>query len=175
VAVSQGPGSFTGLRIGMAAAKGIALAADRPLIGVPTLDAMATQLTPTTMPVYCILDARKQQVYAAPYVFTALRARRTGPFEVLAAAHLLEKIQEPTLVVGPGVTACLETLQEHPRVHLLCSGLVHPRAAAVGFCGAALLHQAPPSGLDNLVPLYVRASEAELNVQRASKASIEGR
>jgi tRNA threonylcarbamoyladenosine biosynthesis protein TsaB len=166
VAVSQGPGSFTGLRIGMAAAKGIALAANRPLIGVPTLDGLATQLTPTPLPVYLILDARKQQIYAAPYQFSAMTCGRTGPFEVLTVPQLLDRIEVPTLVAGPGVPACAGQLEQHPHIRILCSSLLHPRAAAVGFCGATLLGQHTTGEAANLVPLYVRASEAELNLRQ---------
>ncbi|WP_448871102.1 tRNA (adenosine(37)-N6)-threonylcarbamoyltransferase complex dimerization subunit type 1 TsaB [Desulfobulbus propionicus] len=169
VAVSLGPGSFTGLRIGMAAAKGIALASDRPLLGVPTLDGLAAQLTPTTLPIYLVLDARKQQVYAACYRFSAMTCHRTGPFEVLTAAQLGEKIQEPTLVAGPGVAACADQLREQPQVRLLHSFVPHPRAVAVGFCGATTLGQKDRAREENLVPLYVRASEAELNLRQMTR------
>ncbi|MGD9948615.1 MAG: tRNA (adenosine(37)-N6)-threonylcarbamoyltransferase complex dimerization subunit type 1 TsaB [Desulfobulbus sp.] len=169
VAVSQGPGSFTGLRIGMAAAKGIALAADRPLIGVPTLDGLALQLTPTPLPVFLVLDARKQQVYAARYYFSEMACQRSGEIEVLTAEQLRDKIQEPTLVAGPGVAACADQLKEHPQVRLLYSAVLHPRAAAIGFYGALMLEQNSPSEAENLIPLYVRASEAELNLRRMIK------
>ncbi|MGE4558621.1 MAG: tRNA (adenosine(37)-N6)-threonylcarbamoyltransferase complex dimerization subunit type 1 TsaB [Desulfobulbus sp.] len=166
VAVSQGPGSFTGLRIGMAAAKGIALAADRPLIGVPTLDGLAGQLSPLELPVYLVLDARKQQVYAACYRFSGMTCQRRGAFEVLTPTQLGDKILEPTLVAGPGVSACADQLREHPQVRLFRSSMLHPRAATIGFCGAAMLAQNNADRQENLVPLYVRASEAELNLRR---------
>lgn len=169
VAVSQGPGSFTGLRIGMAAAKGLALGADLPLIGVPTLDGLAAQLTPTSLPVYLVLDARKQQVYAARYSFSAMTCTRMGAVEVLSAAQLRDKIQEPTWVAGPGVVACVDQLQAHPQAHLLYSSVLHPRAAAIGFCGAAQLGEATYGDGDHLVPLYVRASEAELNLRQMAR------
>ena len=168
VAVSQGPGSFTGLRIGMAAAKGIALAADRPLIGVPTLDGLAQQLTPAVLPVYLVLDARKNQVYAARYNFSEGGWQRSGECEVLSAGHLSDRILEPTLVAGPGVVACGEILNDHPQVRLLHSAVLHPRAATVGFCAAASFGQARPADGNNPVPLYVRASEAELNLRQTA-------
>ncbi len=169
IAVSQGPGSFTGLRIGMAAAKGLALAADCPLIGVPTLDGLACQLTPTAQPIHLVLDARKQQVYTARYAFSALTCERQGGFEVLSAEQLGAKIQEPTLIAGPGVAACAEQLHSHPLVCLVQAAVFHPRAATIGFCGARMLQADGFVAQNNPVPLYVRASEAELNLQRKSK------
>lgn len=163
VAVSLGPGSFTGLRIGMAAAKGIAMGANLPLLGVPTLDGLAAQATPTELPLCCLLDARKQQVYAAFYSFKAGRCLRTSDFMVVSAEQLAQRIQAPTLVVGPGINACQFTLAEHSLARLAPAGLLHPRAAFIGFVGAAMLAQG--QGNDDLVPLYVRASEAELNLR----------
>lgn len=166
VAVSQGPGSFTGLRIGMAAAKGIAMAAEVPLVGVPTLDGLAAQVTAIDLPVCCLLDARKQQVYAAFYrYFDDFSYRCTSEVLVLSPEELIIRIEEPTLVAGPGIMACQSQLAAHQQVRLLPAGYLHPRAALIGFCGARLLEDgAAGSGCD-LVPLYVRASEAELNLR----------
>ena len=164
VAVSQGPGSFTGLRIGMAAAKGIAMAADRPSLGVPTLDALASQLIPTDVPVCCLLDARKQQVYAGWYRFTEEGYQRIGDCAVLSVEQVLSTLQEPSLLVGPGAAAWATALLGHPLVRLHPSAMLHPRAAAVGFCAAARLAAGEQAEV-NPVPLYVRASEAELNIR----------
>ncbi len=167
VAVSQGPGSFTGLRIGMAAAKGIAMAAEVPLIGVHTLDGLAAQVTAIDLPVCCLLDARKQQVYAAFYrYFHDFSYRRTSEVLVLSPEELLKKIEEPTLVAGPGIKACQSLLAAHQQVRLLPAGYLHPRAALIGFCGAKLLSEGAAQGIGaDLVPFYVRASEAELNLR----------
>jgi tRNA threonylcarbamoyladenosine biosynthesis protein TsaB len=164
VAVSLGPGSFTGLRIGLAAAKGMAMAARRPLLGVPTLDGLALQVTATELPVCCLLDARKEQVYAGFYRFSAGLFQRTGDVLVLSAAQLADRLQEPTLMVGPGVRVSQTQLADHPLAHLSPAGQIQPRAATIGLCAAALLAQGQ-GGEENLVPLYVRASEAELNLR----------
>jgi tRNA threonylcarbamoyladenosine biosynthesis protein TsaB len=159
VAVSLGPGSFTGLRIGLAAAKGIALAAGRPLLGVPTLDALAAQIPGgSDLPLCCLLDARKQQVYAAFYRHENDGPRRTSDFLALSAEQLAERITEPTLVVGPGLVACRSWLEHHPSARLAPTGLVHPRAALVGLCGADALARGATAAED-LAPLYVRGFE----------------
>lgn len=166
VAVSQGPGSFTGLRIGMAAAKGIAMAAEVPLIGVPTLDGLAAQLVATDLPVCCLLDARKQQVYAAFYRYgDDFIPYRTSEVLVLSAEELVRKIDVPTLVAGPGIQACRPWLAVHEQVRLLPIGPHHPRAALIGFCGAELWAEGSKHTRADIVPVYVRASEAELNLQ----------
>lgn len=167
VAVSLGPGSFTGLRIGLAAAKGIAMAARRPLLGVPTLDGLAAQVAASELPLCCLLDARKQQVYAAFYrVDGQSQYLRTSEFLVLSAEQLVASIQEPTLVVGPGVRACQPQLASYPQARLVATAMLHPRAAVVGLCAASMLIQGQADvDADNLVPLYVRASEAELSLR----------
>jgi tRNA threonylcarbamoyladenosine biosynthesis protein TsaB len=166
VAVSQGPGAFTGLRIGMAAAKGIAMAADLPLIGVATLDALALQLPGCDRQVCCVLDARKEQVYAAFYQAGSDGCcQRTGDCLVLSPEALMERIDRPTLLAGPGVRVCAPWATGRAGIRLAAAGLFHPRAAMVGFHAAGLLCAGEAKPDDNLVPLYVRASEAELNLR----------
>jgi len=167
VAISQGPGSFTGLRIGMAAAKGIAMAAGVPLLGVSTLDGLAAQVPGLTLPLCCLLDARKQQVYAGFYRLFDDRYRRAGEPLVLSPSALIDRIQEPTLVAGPGIAAGAASLAAHPLARLLPSAALHPRAALIGFLAAEGLAAGPVGsvgGGTELVPSYVRASEAELSL-----------
>jgi len=164
--VSQGPGSFTGLRIGMAAAKGIAMAAGVPLIGVPTLDGLAAQVPALDLPVCCLLDARKQQVYAAFYRYNDdFSCLRIGEPLVLSPEALVQRIQAPTLVAGPGIVACSAQLAAHRQARVLPAGTIHPRAALIGFCGAQILANGAAGTGADLVPWYVRASEAELNLR----------
>jgi len=170
VAVSQGPGSFTGLRIGMAAAKGLAMAAGLPLQAVPTLDGLAVQMPPVDLPLCCLLDARKQQVYAARYRYGTNGWRRTGPFLVLKPEELAQQIQEPTLLIGPGLQACRAEMAAHPLARFMDAGWFHPRAATIGLCAGQLLVAGTGGESGELVPLYVRASEAELNLRAMDKA-----
>jgi len=171
VAVSQGPGSFTGLRIGMAAAQGLAMALARPLLPVPTMDGLAAQVVGHDLPLCCLLDARKQQIYAGLYQYRQAGWRRTAPFLVLSPGELARRIQEPTLLVGPGLRACRDEMAAQPLARLADTGLLHPRAASIGLCAAQLLADGAAPREERAVPLYVRASEAELNLQTMKEAS----
>ena len=91
--------------------------------------------------------------------------RRTSGFLVLSPEALAARIEEPTLVVGPGVQACGSALSGLHQVRLAPVGACHPRAAMIGWCGARRLHEGMLGLEENVVPLYVRASEAELNLQ----------
>ena len=184
VAVSRGPGSFTGLRLGMAAAQGLSLATGKPLVAVPTLTALAAQAPLLDMPVCALLDARKGQVYAALYENREHRENRetcgTRPSEnglprclfperVLSPDALLTLLQEtvpntPVLCLGPGLAACGEGFSRHPLVRTMPAAA--PRAALIGLCAAGLL--ASGEETEN-APLYVRASDRELDLRRAGQ------
>ena len=166
VAVSQGPGSFTGLRIGMAAAKGITMAAELPLIGVATLDALAQQIPAYDCQVCCVRDARKEQVYAAFYQDGGDGCcQRTGDCLVLSPEALIGRIDRPTLLAGPGVRVCAPWAAGHADIRLAAAGQFYPRAAMIGFHAAGLLRAGAANRGDNLTPVHVRASEAELNLR----------
>lgn len=165
IAISLGPGSFTGLRIGLATVKGLCMAAEKPLIGVPTLEALAMQLPHQPRQVCVMLDARKKEIFAACY-----RTDHTGiPQQTMAAAALTPtalagRIQEETVFIGDGIPLYRDLLAEKlgARYREVPSTLFFPRAAAVA---AVALHRfAMGEFLDPLAaaPLYVRASDAEI-------------
>lgn len=171
VAVSLGPGSFTGLRIGMAAAKGIAMAADRPLIGVPTLDAMAYSCFAARGVVCCLLDARKQQVYAAFYRFNDLgTAEREGEYLAITPQRLAERVTEPVIFAGPGATLYRDIFAAVDGARLAPPSKVYPRAADVGFSACRLLGQGVVMDPVTAAPMYVRDSEAEINLRKKKKS-----
>lgn len=168
VAVSLGPGSFTGLRIGMAAAKAMVMATGKPLLGVGTLDALAMSCSPWPGLICCLLDARKQEVYAAFY-----RLGKNGRPEpvrrpaVLPPARLLDNVREPVLLAGPGALAYRKLWAGREGVTLLPGHLASPRAQNVGLLAAAMLAAGQVLDPVTAAPLYVRASEAEINLRLA--------
>jgi tRNA threonylcarbamoyladenosine biosynthesis protein TsaB len=166
VAVSIGPGSFTGLRIGLAAAKGIAMAANLPLVGVETLDALALGVfgDGTAKKICCILDARKQEVYTAWYSRQEGRVQKKhGPL-AMRPEDLIAGISEPTLVVGPGLESYEHLFVDAPLCTVVPSGLAIPRAGQIGFLAAEQLNRGEQLNPESAAPLYVRASEAEINL-----------
>lgn len=170
VAVSLGPGSFTGLRIGLAAAKAIAMAAGKPLVGVPTLNALALACGGDNRLVCCLLDARKHEVYAAYFRMGAAGLPEPlGRPAVLSPAALLRDIREPVIVVGPGVSVYREVLAGNDQVALFPEYLLQPRALYVGLLGGRMFTAGSRLDPVTAAPLYVRDSDAQVNLQRKSR------
>lgn len=156
-AVAVGPGSFTGLRIGLATVKGLALAVGRPIAAVPTLDAMAAALPWCARPVCPVLDARKGEVYASLYRWDGCAIRREWDYLALSPDALAARLHEPVVGVGDGAA-----LVHSPWVTLARPVRRGPPAAVVAWLGAERLRAGDVVPAADLVPLYLRPSEAEL-------------
>jgi tRNA threonylcarbamoyladenosine biosynthesis protein TsaB len=160
LAVAVGPGSFTGLRVGIATAKGLALALGLPVAPVPTLDAMASTLPFADAPVCPLLDARKGEVYLSLYVWTHDRMERQWGYLALPPRQAVERLTPPVILLGDGVAACRPYLARGARVAPPARSI--PSAAVVGQLGQALLEAGGGVSPDALAPLYLRPCEAEL-------------
>lgn len=164
LAVSIGPGSFTGLRIGVSTAKGLALALGIPLVGVPTLDALAAALPHAADPVCPILDAKKGEVYASLFHWEAGRMVRDWEYLALSPADLCSRLSGPVIFVGDGVAAFEKFLSEAlgPRARFAPPARRLPSAACVAQLGHSRLLSGEVVEPATLIPLYIRPSEAEL-------------
>ena len=165
VAVAAGPGSFTGVRIGVAAAKGLAWGADLPLYGVSTLEAMALHLGVYEGYVAAAMDARRSQVYNAIFraeqgVLTRITEDRAISLEDLGAE--LEKLDAPIFLVGDGSSLCYETLREKiQNLVLPPEHLQHQRATGVALAAEIAIKNGEPGNGAALTPNYLRLSQAE--------------
>lgn len=171
VAVVRGPGSFTGLRVGLATAKGLSLAAGCPLLGVSSLQCLAMQLPFTSLPVCVMLDARKQEVYTATYTWRLGFPQSLVEERVIKPEELLSEISFETLFVGNGslVYRSLIVRQLNERAHFAPAFLNLPRAGAAA---ALALHEWSDGrtfSAEELMPAYLRPSEAELNFKAKNK------
>jgi tRNA threonylcarbamoyladenosine biosynthesis protein TsaB len=164
VAISLGPGSFTGLRIGLSTAKGLAMAANIPLVGVTALDGLAAQFYYPGRLVCPVLDARKQEVYAAFYRTGQIGVRRVSDYLVLPPEALADMISEPVILAGDGSAAYEELFRERLGEDAIIApaAIFFPQAAAIGQLAFAKWQSREFLDPGSAVPLYIRPSEAEL-------------
>ena len=162
VAVANGPGSFTGVRIGVAAAKGFAWGGEIPIYGVSTLEAMARGLGIFEGYVCPVMDARRSQVYNALFYVNQGMLTRQTPDRAIALEDLkkeLEKLEKPIFLVGDGSVLCYNTLKDNvPNLILPPEWRMHQRAVGVGLAALAQENADDPAGL---APNYLRLSQAE--------------
>lgn len=169
IAVSGGPGSFTGLRIGSATAKGLGLALNKPVIHVPTIDAMAYHFFGCTKLICPMLDARRTQVYTGLYTFndTFAVVKNQDLMLIKDLAALLNEMGREVLFLGDGVTVNRQYLEENLKVsHCYAPlNLNRNKAASVGALGIALYKEGHYGNARDHVPDYLRATQAERELQ----------
>ncbi|MEE3258058.1 MAG: tRNA (adenosine(37)-N6)-threonylcarbamoyltransferase complex dimerization subunit type 1 TsaB [Candidatus Latescibacterota bacterium] len=159
VAVSIGPGSFTGLRIGLSAAKGLCLAADKPLVAVSTLETLAARLPFARLPVCTVLDARKREVYTALYDTTAGAPVELAPPRAIAPAQLAEqRAGQPTIYTGDGAEVYRDLWGSEAL--LAPPSCARPDAGTIGWLALAKLKAGATTDLDSVEPEYLRPPDA---------------
>lgn len=163
VAVASGPGSFTGVRIGVAAAKGFAWGAEKPLYGVSTLEAMARGLGIYEGFVCPVMDARRSQVYNAIFACHQGTLQRLCPDRAISLEELgqaLSKLDGPIYLVGDGSLLCHDRLAQLPLI-LPPEHRMHQRAVGVALAAMEQVRQGLPGNAAELTPNYLRLSQAE--------------
>jgi tRNA threonylcarbamoyladenosine biosynthesis protein TsaB len=163
-AVSLGPGSFTGLRIGVATVKGLAFTTERPVAAVPSLKALAWNLPASAYPVCPLLDARKREVYAALYRHEQGGMTTLMPEQVLTLRELAEQVRERAVFTGEGARLFRDEVRGLFGDRALFAPLaaMTPSAASVAEIGLHMLRNGARTDPDELTPLYIRRPEAEV-------------
>jgi tRNA threonylcarbamoyladenosine biosynthesis protein TsaB len=165
-AVSLGPGSFTGLRIGLSIVKGLAWASGKPLAAVPTLDALAANVSCGPHKICPILDARKGEIYTALYRHghEGIPQRLTS-YTAIKPAELVALISETTVIIGDGLLSHGDYLKRElgNRLILPPPHLSVIQASSVAWLGWHKLRSGESDDVSSCTPLYVRPSEAEVN------------
>lgn len=170
-AISIGPGSFTGLRVGLATLKGLAFGSERPVLAVPTLAALAARAPEGSGPVIAALDARRGELYAAGFEPDGHVADWLAE-GIYDAADLLARLPRPSRLVGEGARLLAGSRHEGVSLHPDCV----PTAGAVARLALRELAAGRAVDAASLVPRYVRRAEAEVRRtgSRVEAGSVDG-
>jgi tRNA threonylcarbamoyladenosine biosynthesis protein TsaB len=164
LAVDIGPGSFTGLRVGLATMKGMALSLEKPLVGVSSLEILVQNLALATGLLAPVLDARKGQIFAALFRGQGRgRPERISEDWVLNPEELIQKVSEPVLLFGEGARVYQEVLRLSLRekAGFASAGTDLPRAYHLARLARPLILAGEGRDPDQWVPRYLRLSDAE--------------
>lgn len=171
IAIAGGPGSFTGLRIGAATAKGLGMALEKPLIQIPTVDGLAYNLFGTSQVICPLMDARRSQVYTGLYTFEkefqVLEEQMAVAIEVII--EKINKYKQPVIFLGDGVPVFRERLEKEILVpfSFAPSHLNRQRAGAIGALAQKYFKAGKIKTPTEYQPDYLRLSQAER--ERAEK------
>lgn len=177
VAVAAGPGSFTGLRIGISAAKGLAWARELPCAAVSTLEAMAQNLRHMDgCLIICAMDARRSQIYNAVFLARGDTLERLCPDRAIAIADVAEEVKDDSrakIIVGDGALLCYNSLNELGiACHLAPEHLRMQDAVGVCLCAEEAAASGALVSSAALQPTYLRLSQAERErLQREEKSN----
>jgi len=164
IACAEGPGSFTGLRIGSATAKGLALGLNKPIVPVSTLDALAYNIYDTNKLICPIMDARRNQVYTAVYKWEndklkiVNEAQATGIDDIIS---LLNEYQKEVIFLGDGVSVHSNKLVCNPKFKFAPASCNMQRASTVASLALELVKEGKFKNGEEFAPIYLRKPQAE--------------
>ena len=179
IAVAAGPGSFTGLRIGSATAKGLGLALKKPLIAVPTVEGLAYNLYDTQGIICPIMDARRKQVYTGIYCFEDHRLKVLEDQMAIPMEELITRLNErgqSVVFLGDGVPVFRDLIQEKLKVpfSFAPAHVNKQRASAVAALGMEYYREGKIQTAMEHVPDYLRVSQAERERAEKLRKAKEG-
>lgn len=179
IAVAGGPGSFTGLRIGSSTAKGLGFVLKKPIIEIPTVDALAYNLFGIDKLICPIMDARRNQVYTGLYEFQGSEFCIISPQKPVSIEEIIEEIngiKREVIFLGDGVPVYETIIKENICVpyYFAPSHLSRQRAGAVGALGAIYLKEGRTIEAAGHQPVYLRLSQAERELEEKNQQGKDG-
>jgi tRNA threonylcarbamoyladenosine biosynthesis protein TsaB len=165
-AVTRGPGSFTGLRIGLSTIKGLAAASGKPMVGVSSLEVLAIQSYVSSFLICPLIDARRGEVYYSNYRYKNGRLSQMIAEQVATPKEALTGIYEPCIFVGTGATLYQETIRFKlgEFAHFAAPAQNTISAATVAFLSLNRFQSGDTDDDRSLTPCYLRKSDAEINL-----------
>lgn len=168
---ARGPGSFTGLRIGISVVKGIALAASKPVAGISSLDAIAWQMSASNRQVCAMMDARRGEVYTACYRFSGGKLTHKTKEVCVTPKRAVDLAGESAIFIGSGVLAYQDQIESIAEGDISFApkfqNQVRASALAHAFFESQDLLSNDPS---SLLPVYIRRSDAEINYENRTSS-----
>jgi tRNA threonylcarbamoyladenosine biosynthesis protein TsaB len=165
-AVTIGPGSFTGLRIGLSAVKGLSVALKKPVVGVSSLEALAYQVFGSDKLLCPMMDARRSEVYAARYRFKNMKLETKKPPMALSPEKAIESIDESCILIGDGATLYRDLIRDVLGPMAVFTNFTQHliRASTVGHIAMERFRANDTDDVSLIEPFYLRKSDAEKNL-----------
>ena len=179
IAICVGPGSFTGLRIGMATAKAMAHVNDIPLISVNSLEILGANMNLCNKKVCSILDAQRNQVYTCKYIYEENKIKNLGEINIIPIDDLLEQLSgtnEEWILVGEAVYKYKEKIEAIPNIIIPCPSNNITKASSLCILARDKFEQNKDvHNCYDINPMYIRKSQAEEQYEEKQKRLTHGR